>query len=169
MRLQTALTHHCPCPIDPRCSRTESARRCRLHHQADCLGAAGTAAATARKRPLGNRHGVVGCLRRCGRLPRPDRRARREGAEPPLNDGPWQVLRGQRSRWLRHHVPHSARLSAAKGGPSGCSDDVEEHRIQMTHDTQPRLFVTGSTGQLERLVIEELLKRLPTRPPKNVG
>ncbi|MQB35451.1 SDR family NAD(P)-dependent oxidoreductase [Agrobacterium tumefaciens] len=31
----------------------------------------------------------------------------------------------------------------------------------MTHDTQPRLFVTGSTGQLGRLVIEELLKRVP--------
>ncbi|MGV2019301.1 SDR family oxidoreductase [Agrobacterium sp. 22-223-1] len=31
----------------------------------------------------------------------------------------------------------------------------------MTHDTQRRLFVTGSTGQLGRLVIEELLKRVP--------
>lgn len=31
----------------------------------------------------------------------------------------------------------------------------------MTHDTQSRLFVTGSTGQLGRLVIEELLKRVP--------
>lgn len=32
----------------------------------------------------------------------------------------------------------------------------------MTHDTQPRLFATGSTGQLGRLVIEELLKRVPS-------
>lgn len=31
----------------------------------------------------------------------------------------------------------------------------------MTHDTQPRLFVTGSTGQLGRLVIGELLKQVP--------
>ncbi|MCW8143052.1 SDR family oxidoreductase [Agrobacterium tumefaciens] len=31
----------------------------------------------------------------------------------------------------------------------------------MTHDIPPRLFVTGSTGQLGRLVIEELLKRVP--------
>ncbi|MGC1505627.1 MAG: NAD(P)H-binding protein [Sulfitobacter sp.] len=31
----------------------------------------------------------------------------------------------------------------------------------MTHDIQPRLFVTGSTGQLGRLVIGELLKQVP--------
>jgi NAD(P)H dehydrogenase (quinone) len=30
----------------------------------------------------------------------------------------------------------------------------------MTHDNQPRLFVTGATGQLGRLVIRELLKRV---------
>ncbi|PYB72302.1 SDR family oxidoreductase [Rhizobium wuzhouense] len=31
----------------------------------------------------------------------------------------------------------------------------------MTYHTQPRLFVTGSTGELGRLVIEELLNRVP--------
>lgn len=31
----------------------------------------------------------------------------------------------------------------------------------MVHDNQPRLFVTGATGQLGRLVIQELLKRVP--------
>jgi NAD(P)H dehydrogenase (quinone) len=30
----------------------------------------------------------------------------------------------------------------------------------MTHDNQPRLFVTGATGQLGRLAIRELLKRV---------
>lgn len=32
----------------------------------------------------------------------------------------------------------------------------------MTNSNQPRLFVTGSTGELGRLVIRELLKRVPT-------
>ncbi|WP_395664410.1 hypothetical protein [Methylocella sp.] len=31
----------------------------------------------------------------------------------------------------------------------------------MTNASQPRLFVTGSTGKLDRLVIAELIKRVP--------
>jgi nucleoside-diphosphate-sugar epimerase len=43
---------------------------------------------------------------------------------------------------------------------SRCYSLIEEFRNKMASDIQPRLFVTGATGQLGRIVIRELLRRV---------
>ena len=49
-------------------ARAKSIRSDRLYDQTDCVSVARTAAAAARQRSAGNRHGSVDCLRRCRRL-----------------------------------------------------------------------------------------------------